>query len=229
MTTYNPPYYQGFVERYGFEKSMDLFAYEISTMDASQRSVDLADKLQERLEKRGVQIRKVNMKQFEQDVEMVLDVYKSAWESNWGFVPPTNDEFRKGAKEMKMILDPDFAYMAIHEGKAIGMVVTLPDINQILRSVKRGRLFPFGWYKLLFQKHRIKRVRIMLLGVIPEWRNKGLEAIFYSKMITNARKKGYANGEASWVLENNEEMNKGAEKLNGRLTKIYRVYKMGIE
>jgi len=222
--TYNKPYYQTHVERYGFKKDMDLFAYMIYTKDVSDKSVRLANLIEKRLEKKGITIRTVNMKDFKNEVSKIKEVYNKAWENNWGFVPATDKEFDFLAEGLKMIVIPEYVLVAEHEGKFIGFALTIPDINEITRTFKKGKLFPFNIIKLLTRKKKTKYVRIITLGVIEGYRKLGIEAVFYAKIIESARKNNLIGGEASWILENNEMMNKAAENLKGVNYKTYRIY-----
>jgi len=127
-----------------------------------------------------------------------------------------------------MIIDPDFALVAEKDGKMIGFALAVPDINQIMRTVKKGRLLPFGIFKLLFNKKSIKKIRIITLGVVNEYRRMGIEGVFYGKIISNGLKKGINTAEASWVLEDNEMMNKGVQNINMEAYKRYRIYEMSL-
>ncbi len=224
MMTYNPQYYMAHVEACGFTKEMDLFAYEIMTKNASDKAVKLQELLLQRLNRSGITVRNINLKKFQEEISGLKHVYTEAWQDNWGFVPPTDEELAHLGSEMKMVVDPDFVYIAEHEGRPVGFSVTLPDINEITKDFKRGRLFPFNIFKLLLRRRKVKRVRILLLGILDDYRNKGIEAVFYAMNINKAKEKNLVGGEASWILENNQEMVKGAEKLNGRKYKTYRIY-----
>ncbi len=224
MMTYNFPYYIDHVNACGFTKEMDLFAYMIYTKKASEKSVKLEKLLSERLAKNGITIRNLDKKKYAEEINKAKDLYIQAWEKNWGFVPPTDEEFDHLANALKLLIDEDFAFLAEHEGKPIGFFVSLPNINEITINFNKGRLFPFNIFKLLLNKKKVRHVRIALLGVIDEYRNRGIEAVFYAKNINEARRRDLIGGEASWILENNEEMVKGAEKLNGEKYKTYRIY-----
>ena len=228
MMTYNPRYYITHLERCGFAKEMDLFAYMIYSKSASKKSVKLEQLLTERLNRSGITIRKLNKKNFKEDVGKAKILYRQAWEKNWGFVPPTDSEFDHLTEGLKLLIDENFAYLAEHKGKPVGFFVSLPNINEITKSFKKGRLLPFNIIKLLLNKNKVKHVRIALLGVIEEYRNKGIEAVFYAKNINEAKRRNIIGGEASWILENNEEMVKGAEKLNGEKYKTYRIYSQNV-
>ncbi|MEO7769262.1 MAG: hypothetical protein ABIS01_17650, partial [Ferruginibacter sp.] len=167
--------------------------------------------------------RNINLKDFKNEVQNILKVYNAAWEDNTGFVPMTEDEFKYLAKDLKMLLDKDFALIAEHEGQVIGFALAIPDINQVLIKIKRGRLLPTGIFKLLLGKKNINYVRVLALGVNKEYRKAGIEAFFYAEIIQKAIDKKITGGEASWILENNEMMNKGLINLNARVYKRYRI------
>ncbi|WP_422361560.1 hypothetical protein [Reichenbachiella sp.] len=228
MMPYNKPYYKGFLERYGFEKDMDLLSYKINTEDVPDKLIRLSDKVLERLNSKGITIRKINLKKFSEEIDKIIHVYNSAWEKNWGFVPMTDAEFKHAAKDMKQIVDPDFVLIAEHEGKPIGFTLSIPDMNVPLKKLKRGRLLPFGIFKLLYHKKNIDRVRIVTLGLVEGYRKMGIDAYFYMKAFEEAKKKGMAFGEASWILENNEMMNKAIENINGKVYKKHRLFKKAI-
>jgi GNAT superfamily N-acetyltransferase len=222
--TYNKPYYMKLLEDFGFRKEMDMLAYTIPTKTVNEKALRLAGMLKERLGSKGVTFRNVDMKNFKREIAEIREVYKKAWEKNWGFVPPTNEEFNHLADGLKMILDSRYNLVAVHEGNIVGFAVGLPNINEILIELKRGRLLPFGIFKLLMRKSKVKDVRIVLLGVIPEYRKRGIEGVFFSELIESAKSHGLNTGEASWILENNAEMVKAAENLNGTAYKRYRIY-----
>lgn len=225
MMTYNAPYYIDLVESYGFVKEMDLYAFMIYTDKVSERSVKLASALEKRLSRSGIIIRNVNLKDFKNEIKKIKNIYDHAWERNWGFNPATEAEFKHLADGLKLLINPSFCYIAEHNGKPVGFSVSLPNINEIVKEMPRGRLFPFGLFKLLARKKKTKYVRIATLGVIEEYRKKGIEAIFFAKCIIQAKKDNVIGGEASWILENNEMMVQGAEKLNGERYKTYRIYR----
>jgi hypothetical protein len=228
MMTYNKPYYGKMLEQWGLQKEMDLFAYMIPTDKASEKALRIAAALEARLAEKGITVRNIRMKDIDQEAKRIQKVYNAAWERNWGFVPFTDDEFDYLKQDLKMILDPSFAFMAEKDGETIGFGITLPNINEILIKNKRGKLFPFGIFRLLFGKNKCRYVRVLALGVLAPYRKMGIEAIFFARNIAEARKKGLLGGEASWILENNEAMVAAARNLNGEKYKTYRLYKAAI-
>ncbi|MEO6882954.1 MAG: hypothetical protein ABI199_02895 [Bacteroidia bacterium] len=224
MMTYNKAYYPAFLEKYGFKKKMDLIAYHLLTKDLSDKTVRLLTTLENRLQLKDIMIRTVNMKKFDEEIEKIKLIYNTAWDKNWGFVPMTDDEFRFMAKDMKMIIDPDFCYIAEYKGKGIGFSLCIPDLNQILKTIKNGRLFPTGIFKLLLNKRKVNAVRVLTLGVIEGYRKLGIEACFYGRNIITAKKKNIIAAEASWILENNFLMNQAMLNIKGTPYKKYRIY-----
>ncbi len=224
MMTYNKPYYGEFMERYGFRKEMDFLAYILYTEKASEKSIKLAQALEERLRRQGIVIRPITTKSLKEDVEHVRGIWNEAWADNWGFVPMTDRETKRLADELKLILSPKWCYIAEDNGVPIAFSVTLFNINEITKDFKKGRLLPFNVLKLLRKRKKTDYVRIIALGVNPTYRRRGIEAIFFAKNILQARESNVIAGEVSWVLENNQEMNASALKLNSELYKTYRLY-----
>lgn len=228
MMPYNKPYYKEFLEKYGFEKDMDLLSYIIYTKDVPNKLIRLSTAILERLNSKGITIRKINMSRFSEEIDKIIQIYNSAWEKNWGFVPMTDEEFRHAAKDMKQIVDPDFVLIAEHGDKPIGFSLSIPDMNVPLKKLKKGRLLPFGLFKLLYYKRKINRVRVVTLGLVEGYRKMGIDAYFYMKAFEEAKNKGMLYGEASWVLENNQMMNKAIENINGKVYKKHRLFKKAI-
>jgi GNAT superfamily N-acetyltransferase len=192
------------------------------------KSVKLLDALQERLKRSNIIIRKVNLKNFKQETINLREVYNNAWDNNTGFVPLTDEEFDYLAKDLKLILDPDFCLIAEQEGKIVGFGIALPDYNEIFKTIKRGRLFPTGIFKLLFNKSKITGIRIYALGVIEGYRKLGIEACLYGTIIKEYKRKGFTTADAGWTLENNDMINKAILAIKGDPYKTYRIYEKQI-
>ena len=228
MMTYNQPYYVTLVENYGFTKQVDLLAYDLDITTINDRTLRLQEALLSRLAQKNIVIRSINLKNFKAEVARVRETYNAAWDKNLGFVPMTENEFNYLAKDLKMVLDADFCLVAEHDGKMIGFALAIPDLNRVLIKIKRGRLFPTGILKLLFGVKKVKYLRVIALGVTECYRKMGIEACFYAQIIKNGLKKGVTGGEASWILEDNEMMNKAMQNINGKVYKKYRLYEKGI-
>ncbi|MEO5647286.1 MAG: hypothetical protein ABIQ56_02925 [Chitinophagaceae bacterium] len=228
MMTYNKPYYAVLMEAVGLIKQNDLLAYDLRTKNVFKKAVELKETILNRLAKRNITLRPINLRDFKNEVKKVKEVYNAAWEKNTGFVPMTDAEFDYLGKDMKQILDKDFCMLAEHNGKIIGFALAIPDINQVLIKIKRGRLFPTGIFKLLFGLKKINYVRVLALGVEEEYRRMGIEACFYADLIQKSIAKNIIGGEASWILENNLMMKKGLDSLNAVQYKRYRIYQKSI-
>lgn len=224
MMTYNFPYYPDLIEQNGYKKKTDLLAYDFDMNDFNDKPFRLMEGFRKRLAEKGITIRRGNMKNFDQEVSGVKAAYNLAWDKNLGFVPMTDEEFKYMAKDMKMILDKDFLLVAEHEGKIIGFALCIPDINKIQIHIKKGRLLPTGIFKLLLGRKKIKGIRIIALGIVEEYRKMGIEAVFYGIIMQKAVEKGIEHTEASWILEDNELMNRAILHIKGRPYKKYRIY-----
>ncbi len=225
MMTYNPPYYADLIEKYGFIKVKDLYAYLLDQntvyTDRFNRAHELA-KQRQKLSFRGF-----DMKHFYDEVDRVKEIYNKAWSKNWGAVPMTDEEFDALAADLKQVIVPDLVIFAEKEGKPIGFALSLPDINIALKYNKNGHILPALFY-LYTKKKEINLVRILVLGVIPEYLSTGAGAALFYETAIRAKKLGYRYGEASWILEDNEPMVKSAEAMQGRITKRYRIYEMSL-
>jgi len=228
MMTYNPPYYPAFVERFGLKKVMDLYAYYAHD---SNPIPDRVARLIERIRARsGATIRTLNMSKFGQEVQIIKSIYDRAWAPNWGFVPMTDAEFFHMAKDLKQIVDPRIVLIAEVEGVPVGFSLALPDINQVLIRLK-GRLLPFGLIKLLWLtkvRKSIDQVRVLVMGVLPEYQKRGIDNILYHETYERGPAAGYHAAETSWILETNDMMNRVAENLGHKRYKTYRMYEMAL-
>jgi len=228
MMTYNYPYYADLIEKAGFAKQIDLIAWHWDGDSYDDKSVRLLSALQERLKRNNITIRKVNLKDFKGETEKLRSVYNSAWDHNTGFVPLTDDEFTYLAKDLKLILDPDFALVAEQDGKIVAFGLALPNYNEIFHKIKRGRLLPTGVIKLLLNRKKIKSIRIYALGVIEGYRKMGIEAVLYGSIIKRYKELGLAHAEAGWTLENNTMINEAIKAIKGDPYKTYRIYEKQI-
>jgi len=225
LMTYNPKHYIDKIEKFGFEKAKDLYAYYIpASVINNEKMMAKLERMSNMIKSRSdITLRKLNMKKLTQDVREIENIYNSAWEDNWGFVPLTSAEFDYMAGTLKAVVDPDFVIFAEVGGVPAGFTLSLPDINQVLKKLN-GRLFPFGIFKFLAGKKKIDLVRVIIMGVKPEFQKKGIDSVFYLETIKEGNRKGYKGGEISWVLEDNVMMNQTAVKLGAHVYKTYRIY-----
>jgi GNAT superfamily N-acetyltransferase len=226
LTTHNPPYYERLVEAQGFSKAMDFYAWWFANPErARKRLLRLASALKER---HPVSIRPVNLRQLDAESALLRELYNKAWQNNWGFVPFTAAEFDYMAHSMKPLVIPDLTLIAEVNGEPAGFILTLPDVNAALRHLKNGRLtsfgLPIGLAKLLYHKRRLKRMRLVALGIVPKYRRSGIAEMLVLRVIeTGMIERGYF-GECSMTLENNYMINRFLEAIGAENYKTYRIY-----
>jgi hypothetical protein len=227
MMSYNPEYYLSLCDNYGFTKAKDLYAYllknENTMSDKLRRVSEIVRK------RRNFTVRPVNMKKFSEEVKIIKDIYNDAWERNWGFVPYTDAEFDELARELKMVVEPNLVLIGELDGKPVGFSLALPDMNQVLKDIPNGKLFPTGIFKFLMNRKKIDLVRVITLGIRKAYQKQGLDSVFYYETWDRAlRILNIAKGEASWILEDNIMMNRAAELMSGELYRKYRLYEYKI-
>src|SRR5512139_2266880 len=223
MMPYTPPYYLDHMERCGLTKSKDLYAYlsVIREVSAGGRLERLASGVKERVP--GITVRPANMKDFRRELEIVKDIYNSAWSHNWGFVPMTDEEIESMAKRLKPLIAPELLIMVEVHGAPAAFFMAVPDYNQVFRRMN-GKLGPIGALKFLWYSRKISDIRVLTMGVKEEYRKKGIEGLLYLESFMAAMKKGYERAEMSWILEDNVLMQRGCELMGGKLYKKYRIY-----
>ncbi|MGA8744387.1 MAG: GNAT family N-acetyltransferase [Solirubrobacterales bacterium] len=231
LEPWHPPEYRGLVEAEGFEKAMDVLMWELQFGDLKEgeRFDPAIHAAAERaLNEEGITIRNMRKREMAAEVRRFMDVYNDAWGDNWGFVPITDAEVEFQAKNLKQVLDEDWAYMAEKDGEAVGAALTLPDINQVMAKLN-GRLLPFGWARFLLGKRKIDQLRVFALGVKHDYRHTGVAACLYLKHLETAARPGtIEGGEMGWILESNGPMNRAMEGMGGKVVKRYRVYQRAL-
>jgi GNAT superfamily N-acetyltransferase len=227
MMPYNPPYYAALLEGCGLRKARDLYAYLGSTgATLAQPKIARANEV---LKKRsGLTYRPLDMKNFAADIGRIKQVYNRAWQGNWGEVPMTGEEYDALARDLKPVVRPELVIIAeTGGGEVAGFGLALPDINQALAANRGGGLLR-GLWCLFTRRSRIDTVRILVLGVLPEYRRTGAAGVLFFELASHAHALGYRWGEASWILEDNLQMIRAAETMQGRRSKTYRIYEMAI-
>jgi GNAT superfamily N-acetyltransferase len=221
MMPYNPPEYPRYVEAFGYGKAKDLYAWIFDRGWEVKKIGRLAERIRKRHS--DLVIRPVDMKRWDEELERFRDLYNRSWERNWGFVRYTDAEFDHLAKEFKMILDPELVALAEVGGELAGITVLLPDANQVFKRM-RGRLLPFGIFYFLGRNRIIDQLRLPILGVAPEYRDRGFELAMIHELYERVLARGYQRCEASWTLEDNRAMNHVIEAGGAKHYKTYRVY-----
>jgi len=223
MMTHNRPYYAGLVEAQGLGKIEDLYAFwgEMSMLDTIDSKLGvMVEGVKERF---GVTVRSLDRSRFAEEVRMFLDIYNSSLGGTWGFVPLTDGEVRHMAQSLKYLIEPELALVAEVDGKPIGSVFCLLDYNDRIKAIN-GRLFPFGFLKLLWNKRAIKRMRAVSTNVVPEYQAWGVGLVLMAALVPRLYKWGMQEVEFSWVLESNHLSKRTLERGGAIVTKKYRIY-----
>jgi GNAT superfamily N-acetyltransferase len=220
LNPHNPRYYVDLVERAGFTKAKDLYQYQTTNPAMPERLMRAAHLLAER---QRITLRKLDMKHFDEEVERIKRLYNAAWEKNWGFVPMSDPEIDHLAKQLKPVVVPDLVVFAEREGQVIGFAAALPDLNVALKRNPSGRLFP-GIVKILWAARKIARIRILLLGLLKEYRNTGADALMYHWIWEKGYALGHRWAEAGWILEDNPAMNNALVRMGFTSYKTLRFY-----
>lgn len=230
LMTYNPPYYGDLLESCGFTKSQDLYAYEMDTSVLAKATERYKPAVLAALERTNLVLKRFDLsrKRYQQQIESYLDLYNRSLEGTWGFTPLQPREARHIADELRFVIVPQFALFAEMEGKPIGAVLALLDYNQILRTLN-GRLFPFGFVRLLLGRKHITAARCMAMTMAPGYQNAGMSVVLMDNLVDAAktwgsRGNGIKTYEFSWVLESNHKSRGTLERLGTKVTSTYRIY-----
>lgn len=220
---WHPPYYQRLCEGAGLEKAMDLYSWMLEISDRKDMLPILPELDRRAREEHGVKIRKMSRLRLRQEMDRFAEIYNAAWSENWGFVPYSKQDLDTYAFDMHLAFSRDWFMVAEKDGETIAVAITLPDLNQVLTRMK-GRLLPFGWWHYLNRNRICDRVRIGFLGVKPEHQHTGVAASLYIEHFDTAERVRQKYGEAGWILETNEAMNRGLEAMSAEIVKKYRLY-----
>jgi len=223
LNQWTQPYYPALLEGAGLTKAMDLYMWELWVDDRASVHPAIMRMAEEVKTKHGIDVRGMRKRDLRSEVDRFLEVYNEAWERNWGFVPLTDEEVRHYAKELKPILDENWAFIAEKDGETVGAALTLPDYNQVLKHLN-GRLLPIGWAKALYWRRKINRVRVFALGVKAKHQHTGVAAKLYTEHFDSAARTPQKGGEMGWILETNKSMNRAMEGMGGKIVSTYRLF-----
>lgn len=221
---YNPPYYDALLTGLGLSKAKDLWQWWLGTdTPIPERVVRVSEKVAKRAR---VTIRTMDLKNWDAEVDRIIEVYNDAWEANWGFVPVSETEFRHMAADLKLVVTPSLALMAEVDGRPVAFAITILNLNPLIKRID-GRLFPFGLFRLLWDfkvARRVRDCRLIVLGVKAGYRKRGIDSILMVRTHQNAGALGLDGGEIGWTLEDNDMVNRAIEAMSGTKTKTYRIY-----
>jgi GNAT superfamily N-acetyltransferase len=227
MMTYNPEYYARLIEEQGFEKSQDLYAF--------WGHVDMLEELDKKLKfvateaarRFGVDVRRMDTSRFHQEVRTFLDIYNRSLPGQWGFVPLSDGELEHMAKGLKHLIVPEMTSISEVDGEPMGVVFGLLDFNPRIKQID-GRLFPFGFLKLLRKKREIKKIRLISTNVLPQYQGWGVGLVLTNRLLGDVLEWGIQEAEFSWVLESNKLSRGTLERGGAKRVKTYRLYDLDL-
>jgi hypothetical protein len=225
MMPWNPIGHAALLESYGLSKVKDVVAMEV---DRQTIQIDRYAKIAERaLERRGFVLRGLDLKNLPGEMATVRRLFNGAWADNWGYTPVDEEEFNYLAKGLKDVLNPRLGMFIEKDGRAVAFSLSIPDVALAIREI-HGRLLPFGWLHFLRRLKTIHHCRVALLGVDPEFRRSGADAILYFETARRGMDAGYDSAEFGWLLEDNYNIIRGCEASGAKITKRFRIYEKSI-
>jgi len=230
LSTYNARYYYDLYQKAGLTGIKKLYAIKFPGQAIKDKSGERLARLRQTVVARtGITFESLDMKKFKEAVTTFKGLFNEAWSTvnNHGWVPLTDEEFDVITADLKQITDPDLVMLARVDGKVVGGVICLPDYNEIFKSWK-GKLFPFNFIDMFTKKKTITCLRIVILGVLPEYQKKGLDAIMYYEILERGMAKGMVWAEASYIVEDNMPMFKPLMNIGGEIYKTYMVMEKNI-
>jgi hypothetical protein len=227
--THNPPYYAELMDRYGFRTAMDYHAYKIDMEEyEAQRTARIAERVAER---RGITVRKMDLKRLDEEIQLILDIYNEAWSQNWGFLPITQAEGEILADSLRPVIIPELVRFAYIDGEDAAVFAALPDVYDPLRPRWRWPLDtePVRMLRTLLQAPKLRgALRIFFFGVRPKFRGIGVDAVVFSLVQKYAMEKGYEFFEPSLLLDNNDKILATSARMGGYRYKTWRIYDMDL-
>jgi hypothetical protein len=228
MMGHHRPEYQAWIEGAGYAKAKDLLTYEVDI--AHWQDPKIARLIAAGEKNPRICIRMVDKRRFAEEARVILGLLNDAWSDNWGYVPLTESEIAYAGKKLKPIIYNELVRVAEYDGEPVAFMITLPDINELIRDLN-GELLPFGWAKLLWRLRspRTSRARVPLMGVAKKLHHSRLATQLAFMLIEHTRrdavgKFGIQTGEFGWILEDNKGMLSIAELPGARINHRYRIF-----
>lgn len=225
MMPHNPPHYAEWLTAAGLGKAKDLVALWGTKDGIDRRRMDrLADHLQKRT---TATLRPVDLRRFDAECLVLWRLYERIWERNWGFVPMPEAEFLAQARDLKRLAHPALLHIAEVAGQPAGFIVALPDVNRATKACD-GRLLPFGWWQFLRTLRATRSIRVLTMGVVPEYRRAGIDVLLMHRVLSVGIAAGFDSCEASWILEDNQDMLGPLATMGLRIYRRYRIYEKAL-
>ena len=229
LMPYNKMYYNDLCTHLGYNKLVDLNSYNMENCDALEKYHNIYARAINTMAANRIKIRNISSKTFAEDIDKLRFVYNKSNENNWGFMPLNEEEFKVMAADLKTTTPFDLTLIAEKDNEMIGFLIAVPNLNQVFKFIKNGKLFPFGIFQFLLKKRNVNSARIMILGILDEYKNIGLDFALYQSIKDALNKRNIFNAEACYVLENNQKMNSILSKLSRGINKRYRIYEKRLD
>jgi len=225
---HTPPYYQALIDHLGFRKYDDYFAYEVWFKDLDWDLRNLPSKFwrvaEKMRSKTGVKVRKIDVNQWDSEIAKVHYLYNEAFRTIPGHTDMSLEKFVSMAASLRRFLDPDLVVIAEVDDRPVGFAVALMDVNEALCHFRSGKLYPWDLLKLKWHMRRIRTACIKMIGVLPEYRARGLEILLALEFGQHILRKGYERVEMSLLQEKNTMINRFVRRAGAQVYLVYRVY-----
>lgn len=230
-TIYNYPYYPEHVERWGgYEKDNDYVEFKIHVPD---KVPDKMVKISELIMKRyNLHVRKPTKKEvFEEGLgHKLFYLINETFKDLYGYSELSDKQIDQYVNMYFPMVDlnliPIIEDWSTDEHKLVGVGITIPSLSKALQKCNRGRLLPFGWWHVIraLKFHKTKIVDLMMIGVLPEYRTKGVNALMFYDLIPWYNKYGIEWGESQVEMETNENVQSQWQYFDYELHKRRRCY-----
>ncbi len=215
------PYYKDLAEACGFTKCIDWYCYLVRKIEDYRPYLkDVKDNIMKNLD---VEFKLLEERDMARRVKQIQEIFNVAWEGNWGHLPLTDAQIEMFYQELKMIAIPELSIFAEHNGTTIGFIISIPDVNPALR-ILNGRLYPWRLLRFMAEAKKTRKIRTLIMGVLPEYRGRKIDDIFYLMTIENGIALGYTESDCSLVVETNTKMIGALKPLFADHYKTYRIY-----
>lgn len=223
LTGHHPRYYQNLLEGLGFTKAKDLWSWRSPDGPEPPGRVARVDAA---VRRRGVTVRTIDFRRWDREVSILRELYNEAWKDNWGFVPMTEAEFGEMARQLRPLSRRELTLIAEVNGIPAGFALSIPDLNQAIRAAN-GRLTPWGLLRMWSASRRVRRGRLVALGVVERFRGIGVEVALYAETLRAIRRIGLdGENEVSWTLEDNDRIHHCIKAMGCERTRTHRLYEI---
>ncbi len=230
MMPYNPSYYEEYLLQWGMQRVMTMLAYYVHAryvqVDRLRRGAAIVHRRND-----GLTIRTLDMSRFDDEARIVRNIFNDAWANNWGFVPVTEEEFAHLAKDMKPLLDSRLATIVEKDGEPVAFSVAIPDVNEVLRKLRNGRLLPFGILKLILtlKLAGTADLRIPLMGVRKKYQGRAFDVLLVLATTERSIEIGYHGCEMGWILDTNNVLKNLLASIGGVVDKEYALFERSVD